>query len=352
MIDYLKNTIVFGNSLMNYAYFIGIIIISFIFAKIISHIFKKYFQKLALKTKTKLDDILALTLEKPLTYLVFFLGIFFAFKYLAISQSLDNILNKVFSVIIILIITIGLNKLVNSFIAVYWVPLASKTKSNVDDNLIPVIKTFSSIIIWSIALIFLLNNLGLNITSLVAGLGIGGIAIAFALQNILSDIFSSISIYLDKPFQVGDYVVTGIDSGTVKKIGLKSTRITTLQGEELVVSNKELTETRIRNYKKMKKRRAAFKIGVEYGTSSEKLKKIPLIIKKIVDKVEGVDFDRAHFTDFGDFSLNFDIVMFVATRDYAVYRDIQQKVNLEIVEAFEKEKIDMAFPTQTVYVKK
>ena len=352
MINYLQDTMFLGNSLMNYTYFLGALIISIIIAKIISFILKKYVQKFCEKTETKIDDILYDSFHKPLIYTIFFIGLFFAINYLALPQNIDNIITKVIGVLATILITWGITRLVKSFMQIYWLPKAGKTKSRMDNNLLPVIKAMASWIIWSIAFIFILNNLGVNVTSLVAGLGIGGLAIAFALQNDFVDLFASISIYLDKPFNIGDYIIAGNDSGTVKKIGLKSTRIQTLQGEELVISNKELTESRIRNYKKMKKRRVVFKFGVEYGTSPPKLEKIPNIIKKIVDKAENVDFERTHFTDFGDSALNFEVVMYIINKEYSLYRDIQQTVNLEITKAFAKEKINMAFPTTTVHIVK
>ena len=185
-----------------------------------------------------------------------------------------------------------------------------------------------------------------------AGLGIGGIAIAFALQNILSDIFASFSIYFDKPFKVDDFIIIGDDKGVVKKIGIKSTRIQTLQGEELVISNKELTESRVHNYKKMERRRIVFVFGVTYETPTEKVKKIPSIIKDIIEKTELADIDRVHFKEFADFSLNFEVVYYLKTSDYAEYMDTQQEINLAMKEHFEKEQIEFAYPTQTVFVHK
>ena len=341
-----------GNSLMNYAYFLGALILSIIVAKIISFILKKYVQKFTLKSETKIDDILYKSFRKPLIYTIFFIGLLFAIKFLIIPQNIDDVIAKVIGVIATVLITWGITRLVHSFMEIYWLPKAGKTKTHIDNNLIPVIKGLASWIIWCIAFIFILNNLDVNVTSLVAGLGIGGLAIAFALQNVFVDLFASISIYLDKPFNIGDYIVTGNDSGTVKKIGLKTTRIETLQGDELVISNKELTESRLRNYKKMRKRRVSFTFGVEYNTSPAKLEKIPNIVKKIIDKAKNVEFARAHFTDFGDSSLNFEVVMFIANREFDLYRDVQQTVNLEITKAFKKEKISMAFPTRTVHIAK
>jgi len=228
----------------------------------------------------------------------------------------------------------------------------AREEEEFDPSVIYVMGKASKVLLWILVIITVLQILGYNITALVAGLGIGGVAIAFALQGILSDIFASFSIYFDRPFKIGDYIVVGDDSGTVKNIGIKSTRIQTLQGEELVISNKQLTEARIHNYKKMEKRRNAFTLAVVYGTSTEKLKKIPLIIKKIIEKFELVELDRVHFKKFGDFSLNFEIVYYLNSPDYKQHMDIQQEINLDIKEEFEKEKIEFAFPTQKILLDK
>lgn len=208
------------------------------------------------------------------------------------------------------------------------------------------------IALWCLGFLFVLSNLGIEITSLIAGLGIGGIAVAFALQGILSDLFSSFSIYFDKPFRIGDFIVVGDDAGTVERIGVKTTRIRTLQGEELVIANGELTSARVQNYKRMQERRIAFTLGITYETKAEKVRKVPELIKGAVEEVEHVRFDRAHFASYGDFSLNFEVVYHVDSPDYNEYMDRQQAINLGIMDAFLAEGIEFAYPTQTVYVKK
>ncbi len=225
---------------------------------------------------------------------------------------------------------------------------------NPDDNIsiVSLLARLLKVLLWLIAGVLVLANLGYNITTLVAGLGIGGIAIALALQNLLQDIFASISIYFDRPFEVGDFIVIGTDKGTVKEIGIKSTRLQTLDGPELVVSNKELTDTRVQNYKKMDRRRGIFTFGVTYNTPVKKLERIPGIVERIIARQEQAEFDRVHFTTFGDFSLNFEVVYYMKVSDYKAYRDTQQSINLAIMETFQKERITFAFPTQTVFVDK
>lgn len=209
----------------------------------------------------------------------------------------------------------------------------------------------SRVVLWALGLLFVLSNLGIEITSLIAGLGIGGIAVAFALQGILSDLFSSFSLYFDKPFRIGDYIVIGADSGTVEKIGIKSTRIRTLQGEELVVSNAELTTARVQNFKKMQHRRIASQFGVTYETSHDLVKQINGIVERIFDSIDNARLDRVHFTTFADSALLFDVVYYVDSSDYGVYLDAQQEFNYQLMDKFSELGIEFAYPTQTIYTK-
>jgi len=215
--------------------------------------------------------------------------------------------------------------------------------------MIHVLGTIVKFIVWVLILLTVLSNFGVKVTSVIAGLGIGGIAIALALQKTLGDLLSSFTIYFDKPFQEGDFIIIGNDMGTIKKIGIKSTRIEALGGQELVVSNTELTNVRINNYKKMQKRRIVFEIGVQYDTGYKKLLKAKKMIKEIVDKTEGAELDRVHFKKYGDSALVFEIVYSVDTSDYNKYMDIQEEINLKMYERFEKEGIGFAFPTRTIH---
>jgi small-conductance mechanosensitive channel len=213
------------------------------------------------------------------------------------------------------------------------------------------IELIAKIAIWSIVLLLALDNIGFQVTALIASLGIGGIAIGLALQNILGDLFASLSISLDKPFVIGDFINVGDFSGTVEYIGLKSTRLRSLSGEQIVFSNSDLLNSRIRNYKRMARRRILFAFGVTYDTPPDKLDLIPKIIREILDELENATYDRAHFKEFGDFSLNFEVVYMMEVPDYNSYMDTQQKVNIELYKRLEKEGIGFAYPTQTVYVK-
>ena len=206
--------------------------------------------------------------------------------------------------------------------------------------------------LWVIVVLLVLNNLGIQITALVTGLGISGIAVALAVQNILGDLFASLSIVMDRPFVIGDFIIVGEQMGTVEHVGLKTTRVRSLSGEQIVFSNTDLLGSRIRNFRRMNERRVLFTIGVTYQTPASKLERIPGMIREVIEGQEPIRFERAHFAGFGDSALNFETVYWVLDRDYALYMDIQQGINLEIYKKFEEEKIEFAYPTQTLFLEK
>jgi small-conductance mechanosensitive channel len=208
------------------------------------------------------------------------------------------------------------------------------------------------LVLWLVILLLALDNLGVDITGLIAGLGIGGIAIALAVQNILGDLFASLSIVLDKPFVIGDFIIVDNYLGTMEYIGLKTTRLKSLSGEQLVFSNSDLLTSGIRNFKRMYERRVVFTIEVVYQTPVEKLAAIPKMIREIIEKQEHTRFDRAHFKEYGPSSLDYEIVYYVRKPEYNVYMDIQQAINLEIFRRFEQEGIEFAYPTQTLFIQK
>jgi small-conductance mechanosensitive channel len=204
--------------------------------------------------------------------------------------------------------------------------------------------------VWAAVTLMILDNLGVNITTLVASLGIGGIAVALAVQNVLGDIFASLSIALDKPFVIGDFIVVGDVMGTVEYIGLKTTRLRSLSGEQIVFSNADLLKARVHNYKRMVERRVRFGFGVTYQTPAAQLERIPKMVREMIEAQPQARFDRAHFKEFGDSSLDFEVVYFVLDREFNTYMDIQQAINLALVRRFEAEGIEFAYPTRTLHV--
>ena len=338
--DYVSQSIV---SIFTFVVFI-------ILGWIVYHILERYLTRLTEKTKTKLDDEILKNTKKPIYFLVILIGAYYALiNFKDIRTNFSGELVFIFGIVEILLVTFIVTRVVNVVIAWYADRVAKKRMS---EHILFVFKKIINIFIFVIAFLVILWVNNIDLTGIAVGFGVGGIAIAFALQNVLSDVFSAFSIYFDRPFEIGDFIIVGDYAGVVKKIGMKSTRVQLLQGEELVLSNRELTSTSVRNFKKMKKRRIVFHFGVTYNTPSKKLEKIPDMVKKIVNSQELAEVDRVHFTEFGDFSLNFEVVFYMKKGDYVLYRDTQQQINFAIKSAFEKEGIEMAFPTQTIYLNK
>ncbi len=274
-------------------------------------------------------------------------AIFISTKIAVLNVALEKFIDSLFIITLIYQIILLTQNLGIYFIRKFWHnPEDEEENANAVNGLSLILK----IIIWTIGFLLIMTNLGFKISALVASLGVTSIAVAFALQSILADIFSSFSIYLDTPFRVNDFIIVGNDMGTVKKIGIKTTRIQALGGEELVISNYELTRSRIRNFKLMEKRRIIFHLNIKYGTAHDKLNRIPEIVKGIITNTLHTELDRVHFKEFGDFSLIFEAVYYITSNDYNIFMDAQQKINLEIVKAFETEGIEFAFPTQTIHM--
>ncbi len=292
---------------------------------------------------TLLSDIIART--KPVVLLL--IALYAASLFLVLPATVTGIIYGIAFVAAFVQIGIWGNYfIVNSLKRYMGLKMAEPATSSG----IVVMSLIGKMILWSVVLLIILDNLGVNITTLIAGLGIGGIAIGLATQNILGDLFASLSILLDRPFEAGHFIIVGDHLGTVERIGLKTTRIRSLSGEQLIFGNNDLLQSRIRNFTHFQERRVVFTFGVLYDTPAEKLKKIPGMVREIIESIENTRFDRAHFKEFGDFSLNFEVVYYVLSPDYIVYMDIQEKINLGIFEALETEEIGFAFPTRTIHI--
>lgn len=317
-------------------------------AKIIEVYVLKVFEKFAAKTETDIDDFLLSLIRKIGWPLYLVLALYFAIKSV---PTIPESTTQAFAYLAIVVAAWYVFKISGSAVDFSLEKYAKSTKK---DDLAGV-KAFSFLVkfvVWSFVLVFILSNLGYNLTSIITGLGVGGIAVGLALQNVLGDFFSGIIILFDRPFEIGDFIKVNELSGTVKSIGVKTTRITLLDGQELVVTNKDLTESRIHNFKKLKKRRHAFFLGVTYDTPFKKLQKIPTLIEKAFKKIDDVELDRAHLIELADSSKKFEVVYYINSQDYKYFRDQHEKILLKIIESFEKEKIEFAFPTRTLHIEK
>jgi len=336
---------VFGNSIKAYAAtFFALLAFLLVFAIFQQYILSRL-QKLAEKTKTDIDDALIEIVKSIKPPFYFFLSFWLAINFLTFADFVKNLINITLMIWVTYQVINAIHILLD-YIATRRIKEESAKKT------IEFAAKIAKAILWAIGVLLILSNLGVNVTSLIAGLGIGGVAVALALQNILGDLFSSFAIFFDKPFVVGDFIAVGNIRGEVEKIGIKTTRLRSLKGEEVVISNRELTSAIIHNFKKMERRRVNFQLTVTYNTPVEKLKKIPKIIERIIKSIKLAEFDRAHFMQLGDSALIYEIVYYVKTREYVKYADTSQEINLKIKGEFEKEKIEFAFPTQTIYLEK
>ncbi len=345
MLEYLDQTF-FGNPGKTWLFALGVGVAVFILLRLFEQFLVVWIERLTKRTKTKWDDLFVHSLRNTKLLFLAIVAIQVGAVFLELPDNVRTALWQV--VMIAFLLQVGI--WVSSGL-MYW--LRSYREDQDDPGSVMTMNALgflARLALWSIVLLLILDNLGVNITALVAGLGIGGIAIGLAVQNILGDLFASLSIVLDKPFVLGDFVIVDDLMGTVESIGIKTTRVRSISGEQLVFSNADLLDSRIRNYGRMYKRRVVFTLGVTYGTSKEKLEKIPMIVREAIEAQDKAKFDRSHFASYGDFSLNFETVYFVMDSDYNLYMDIQQAINFAVYQRFADEGIEFAFPTQTLFL--
>ncbi len=335
-----------GNTFEEYFYALFVFLGALIVFKIIREIILVKLNKLANKTKTRLDNALIEVVRSIRPPFYFFLSFYIGILFLDINEVVFNI------IFYILIAWIGyqLISILSVFIDYLVKKRIDKEKNPNNNSLLNMLGRIAKGVVWVIVALFVLSNMGVNITSFVATMGIGGIAVALALQNILSDLFSSFSIYFDKPFEVGDFIMVGDSMGIVEKIGIKTTRLMALQGEEIVISNQELTSTKIQNFKKMHERRVVFNFSLSVKTSNKDLRGIKEEIASIIKGIKLARFDRVHLYKIEEGNLIFEVVYYLLSPEYNEYMDIQEEINLSIKEKLESRGLSFAYPVRNIYM--
>jgi len=347
----LTSTTVFGNTLLDYlialAIFCGVLLIFGLLKVAVLH----RLHALAKRTANDLDDFLASLMTQhlgPVLYVI--VAFYFSIGSLTFPEKVTQYIHS----LVVIVLTFKVIQVLQTLL-VYLLRRWTAKQQAESPMTAAMVKNMTLVIragLWVGALLFILDNIGIDITAFVAGVGIGGVAVALAAQAILGDTFSSFVIFMDKPFEVGDFIIVGDFLGTIEHIGFKTTRIRSLGGEQLIFPNSDLTNSRIRNYKRMEERRVLFKLGVIYQTPHEQVKAIPGIIEGVIKEHKQTRFDRAHFQSYGDFALIFEAVYYVLAPDYNTYMDTQQFINLRIHEEFQKAGIQFAYPTQQLYITK
>lgn len=326
--------------------FIGIVLLGFVIQKLIIGIFLKKIRIIAVKTSFSFDDVVVDAFGKLNSFFYLFTSLFISIKTTIDNEKVDQLATS----LAIIVFTIFGTRIAQVILKYFVEKLINKAENSEGErkHVNSLVTKTMTALFWVIAIILVVQNLGYDISTLVGGLGIAGIAVAFAVQSIFEDVFAYISIYFDKPFKVGDFVSFGTNKGEVKKVGVRSTRITTLTGEELVVPNTDLTSQPIRNFHNIKKRRDVILFSVEYDTPNEKLKMVNSEVEKLFSKYKIVELDRIHLKDFAAFTLDFEMVYYVNSKEYKVLMDIRQGLILDIKRIFEKEGIKFGYPVQQI----
>ncbi len=345
------NYVVFRNRIIDYLVCVLFILVGILAIAIFRRIVLSRLKEWASRTRTTLDDFAVDVFRKSLVPLAYYGVVFLSVRTLTLSAFLARAL-EVAGIFLLTVVAIQFAVSLSRYGIDHY--LASRERDAARERALAGFSALVKAVIWGLGFVFLLDNLGFKISTVIAGLGIGGIAVALAAQSLLGDVFSYFTILFDKPFEIGDFIVVGEHSGVVEHLGMKTVRILSVDGEQIVMSNKDLTDSRVRNYKRMAKRRVVLKLGVTYGADGNTLKEIPGIVRAIVEATAGATLERVHFAAYGDSSIVFETVYYVDVtgNDPVRFMDVQQEINFRIYEEFARRGIEFAYPTRTVYLAK
>jgi small-conductance mechanosensitive channel len=346
-VQYLEMTF-YGNTLRDWIVAVLVAAVLFSVLELARAVLVRHLGHLSRRTATFLDNAAVAALRGSRRWFFVIVALGFGSQFLALPPTVRGAVDRVMLLAFLLQLAIWGGTAIRAYVQEYTTARVEEDAASV--TTVRALAFILNVAVWAILFLMALDNFGINITAMVAGFGIGGIAIALAVQNILGDLFASLSIVLDKPFVYGDFIIVDDLMGTVEHIGIKTTRLRSLSGEQLVFANSDLLKSRVRNFKRMYERRIVFQIGVTYQTPREKIELVPQMIRRAVEELPDTRFDRSHFKEFGDFSLNFETVFFVLKPDFQTYMDRQQSINLEIHRRFEEHGIEFAYPTQTLYL--
>jgi small-conductance mechanosensitive channel len=338
----------FGNTVQSWLTALIVAVVTFLVLGGLKGLISRHAGVHASNTANQLDDLVVATLRETRVWWIVVMGAFSGTYLLDLTERAEGLVRVAVVTISLLQAAIWGTALLGSLLRLYAERSLDDTPSA--KSTIRFLSFLGRLVLWTAIGLLILANLGIQLAPLLAGVGVGGIAVALAVQTILGDLFASLSIALDKPFVPGDFIIVDDLLGTVEHIGIKTTRVKSLHGEELVFSNSDLLKSRIRNYKQMEERRIAFHFRIVYDTPRVLLEKIPVLVQEIVEAQPETRFDRAHFHQFAPSSLDFEVVYYMLVPGYNEYMDTQEAINLEMVERFRAEGITFAYPTHTVHM--
>lgn len=345
------SSLILGNTPAAYGYAIAAFALTLAVIHLLKNLGLARLKTIAAKTETDLDDLIVTLIERFTGLEYQLIAFYVATRYLIRTTAFDK---GLLAVLLVVFAYRGIT--ISRALITYWLNritakrnLSPEAKASVVNSTQVILGT----LVWVGAALFVMDNLGVNISAVLTGLGIGGVAVALAAQNILGDIFNFFVILLDKPFAVGDFIIgDGAVCGTVEKIGLKSAHIRNLSGEQLIVANSQLLGMQVKNYSRMQRRRVVLTTTVIYQTPQEKLKRIPGMIEESVKAIDGTTFDRCNMSNLNNFSIDFETVYYMEKPDYNLFMAEKERVLHSIIEKFAKEGIEFAYPTQTLFIQK
>lgn len=340
----------FGNPLSRWLIAAGVALLSMLALRLLKGLARRRLEPLVKRTDVRIDDALVETIEDTRWWFYISVALWSVMEVVVLRDEAER---AVRSAAVLLLLSQA------AVWAQSFVKYASSAWIELDEDGQPRRRTAAAaatflvrLATWSLVIVVALGNLGIEISGLITGLGIGGVAAALAVQNVLGDLFASLSIYFDRPFDLGDFIIVGTDMGTVERIGMRSTRITALGGQQIIFANSDLAQARVHNYRRMNERRVVTQVGVTYETSAAQLREIPELLRRAVENAEDTRFERAHFKAFGDFALQFELVWTMLDPDYNLMMDRQQQILLEVYDALEELGARIAFPTQTIHLER
>jgi small-conductance mechanosensitive channel len=346
----LHDTQLFGIPLGELSLAALVALVSYLALAVLVRVALRRLSAVAERTGNRADDVLAEVLGGTRTWLIGLVALLLGASMLDLSDRWSTRVGQLWFVVVAVQVALWCNLAVSVGLRRHAERNLAAGSTSPMTAAATLLSWGLRVLLWTIVLLAVLSNVGVNITAFIASLGVGGIAIALAAQNILGDLFASVAIALDKPFEVGDFVVLGSVAGTVELVGVKTTRIRSLGGEQIVMSNTELLKQTVSNYKRLRERRIVFTFGITYDTTPEQAEAIPALVKQVVEASEQLRFDRAHFKAFAESSLDFEVVYVVLDPAYGVYMDEQQRINLALMRELRKLGVEFAFPTRTVVI--
>lgn len=339
----------YGNNVGEWAIALVIIIASILLAKVAFYLIGKFVKQFTRSTKSKLDDIIIDKFEEPIVFGIMLFGIWYGLNSLNLTDYFVDLLANVYYFLITFNVAWLITRLLDALIEEYLVPLVEKSETDLDDQLLPIARKAIRVTIWILAIIIGLDNAGYDIMAIVAGLGLGGLAFALAAKDSVSHLFGGFVLFTDKPFSINDRIITNGFDGIVIEIGIRSTRIRTLDGREVTIPNADIANNSIINVTSEPDRKVTLDLGLTYDTSHENMQKAMDLLQQITTQITEIDETKTvtTFNTFGDFALNIRFIYYIK-KGSGVFGTMT-KLNLEVLEKFNANKLEFAFPTQTIY---